>query len=324
MRLCRFLHQGRPAVGIYAETHVYPLASLLPSYNDATHGRLSLPESTELVDYLPPDGRAYRAARDLAGWVEQAGAGLPETAKWPIDEVELLVPISRPNKLLLLAGNYAEHIREGGGAAAEREETFPYVFMKPPSSTLTAPGKPVKIPRISPDQIDYELELGVVIGRGGRHIAEEQALHHVAGYTVVNDISDRRFRPNPGRKDRPNNSFFDWLHGKWHDTFCPCGPCVTSSDAIDNPQKLAMKLAVNGRIRQDAHTGQMVFPVAAVVAFISDIMTLEPGDIIATGTPAGVGSTTGEFLRPGDVMEAEIASIGVLVNPVVAEESSND
>lgn len=320
MRLCRFLHQNRPVIGLYTEMHVYPLTAIVASYNDATHGNVSLPASSDLIDYLPPDGRSYRAARTLADWVEQAGAALPAEAKLPTDRVELLVPIPQPNKLLLLAGNYAQHIQEGGGAAAERQETFPYLFMKPAATTLTAPGKQVIIPRVSPDHIDYELELAIVIGRGGKQIAEDEALGHVAGYTVVNDISDREFHPNPGRKERPNNKFFDWLHGKWHDTFCPCGPCVTSSDAIEDPQQLAMKLKVNGRVRQEASTGQMIFPVAAVIAFISDIMTLEPGDIIATGTPAGVGATTGEFLKPGDVMEAEIASIGTLVNPVAADQ----
>jgi 2,4-didehydro-3-deoxy-L-rhamnonate hydrolase len=270
-----------------------------------------------LIDFLPPDGKALEAARKLAGWVERSPEALPAAAKLPVDSVELLLPIPRPNKLFLLAGNYAEHIREGGGTASERDETFPYVFMKPPSTTLVAAGKPVKTPRVSPEHIDYELELAVVIGRGGKAIAEESALSHVAGYTVVNDISDRKFRPNPGRKERPNNSFFDWQHGKWHDSFCPCGPCVTSADAIADPQKLAMKLRVNGRTRQDASTGQMIFPVAAVIAFISSFVTLEPGDIIATGTPAGVGVAVGRYLEPGDVMVGTIEGLGTLTTPVV-------
>ena len=134
------------------------------------------------------------------------------------------MPIAQPAKILLLAGNYATHVVERGGIAAERDETFPYVFMKPPTTTLTHPGDPIVIPRVSPDHIDWECELGVVIGRRCRDVDEAEALDYVAGYTVVNDISDRKFTPNPGRKPRERDKFFDWLHGKWHDTFCPIGP----------------------------------------------------------------------------------------------------
>ena len=141
----------------------------------------------------------------------------------------------------------------------------------------------------------------------------------VAGYTIVNDISDRKFRPNPQRRQRPKDEFFDWLHGKWHDSFCPCGPCVTSADAIPDPQRLTLQLRLNGELRQDSSTAKQVFPVAAVIAFISSFVTLEPGDMISTGTPAGVGNTTGTYLHPGDRLEGTISEIGTLVTPVVAE-----
>jgi len=138
----------------------------------------------------------------------------------------------------------------------------------------------------------------------------------VAGYTVVNDISDREFKPNPGRTERDKDSFFDWLHGKWHDTFCPMGPAVLPADEQPDPQTLKMTLKVNGEIEQDASTADMVFPVAAIVEFISSYITLEPGDVISTGTPAGVGAAKGKFLKAGDVLEAEIEKIGLLRNPV--------
>ena len=150
-------------------------------------------------------------------------------------------------------------------------------------------------------------------------MTEADALSVVAGYTVVNDISNRKFRPNPERKMREKDVFFDWLHGKWHDSFCPCGPCIASADAVPDPQSLAMKLRVSGQVKQDASTGRMVFPVAALIEFISSFVTLEPGDIISTGTPSGVGNATGTYLKPGDVMEASIAGIGTLVTPMVAE-----
>ncbi|RPI88847.1 MAG: FAA hydrolase family protein, partial [Planctomycetaceae bacterium] len=249
------------------------------------------------------------------------GEGRVSIAKVAIttSQAKLLVPVPRPNKLFLLAGNYADHIREGGGIAAERAETFPYVFMKPPTTTLTDPGQPIRIPRVSPGAIDWELELAVVIGRRTKAVSEAEALGCVAGYTVINDISNRKFKPNPKRKERPKDNFFDWLHGKWHDSFCPCGPCIVSADAIPNPQSLPLQLKLNDQIRQDASTALMIFPVAAVIEFISSFVTLEPGDIISTGTPAGVGSTTGTFLKPGDVLSAQIGQIGTLVTPVLAE-----
>ena len=231
--------------------------------------------------------------------------------------MKLLVPHATPSKLLLLAGNYAKHIEEGGARAAERAQTFPYIFMKPPLTTLTHPGDPIRLPAVSPDFIDWELELGVVIGRQCRAVKEADALQHVAGYTVVNDISDRKFTPNSDRTKREKDGFFDWLHGKWHDTFCPMGPCVLPADELADPQTLHMTLKVNGGVEQDGSTAEMVFPVAAIIEFISSFVTLVPGDIISTGTTSGVGHAKGKFLKSGDVMEAWIEKIGTLRSPVV-------
>lgn len=319
MRLCRFLENDKPQVGIYSEQAVVPLAAAAKAYADATHEKLALVASDDLLDFLPPDGKGHAAAKKIAAWVDRAGTGLPQSARIPTDKARLLVPVPRPNKLFLLAGNYAEHIREGGGVAAERAETFPYVFMKPPSTTLTNPGQPVRIPAVSPGAIDWECELAVVIGRRAKGIKEADALAIVAGYTVINDISNRKFRPNPERKKRDKDAFFDWMHGKWHDSFCPCGPAIASADSVPDPQSLSIKLTVNGQVKQNGSTGQQIFPVAAVIEFIAAICTLEPGDIISTGTPSGVGNATGTYLKPGDVVEASVGSIGTLVSPVVAE-----
>lgn len=321
MRLCRFRSKDSIQLGIYDEKFIVPLTSGAAAYAEATHQKLALPKSDDLLDFLPPEGKGNEAMVRLAAWVERQGTAIPAAARIETDSVELLVPIPRPNKVFLLAGNYNEHIQEGGGAATERAETFPYVFMKPPTTTLTDPGRAVVIPKVSPQHVDWELELAVVIGRRGKHIPESQALQYVAGYTVINDISDRKFRPNPERKKREKDAFFDWLHGKWHDSFCPCGPCITSADAVPDPQKLKMKLSVSGKVRQDATTGQQIFPVAAVVAFISNICTLEPGDIISTGTPAGVGNATGTYLKPGDTIDAWIEGIGALRSTVESEKS---
>ncbi|MCO6455551.1 MAG: fumarylacetoacetate hydrolase family protein [Pirellulaceae bacterium] len=320
MRLCRFQQpQQAPAIGVYDESGIIPLSVLAEIYERQTSDAIQLPAGDNLLDYLPAGGQAFDVARRMHQWLTAHRGQVPASQILPTGKTQLLVPIPRPNKLFLLAGNYAQHIEEGGGKAAERAETFPYVFMKPPTTTLTNPGQPVRIPKVSPHSVDWELELAVVIGRGGKHIPEAKALEHVAGYTVINDISDRKFRPNANRKPRDKDSFFDWLHGKWHDSFCPCGPCITSADAIDDPQSLQMLLKLNGQVRQDASTAQQIFPVAAVIEFLSSFVTLEPGDIISTGTPAGVGNTTQTYLKAGDRLEASISSIGTLVSPVELE-----
>ncbi|MCZ2340209.1 MAG: fumarylacetoacetate hydrolase family protein [Bacteroidales bacterium] len=319
MRLCRFGDGANPRVGFYDERGIIPLREAQTRYAAENDTPLMLPDSTDLLDFLPPTGLASAAAHTLADWVESHFTQLAPTLALAPTEARLLVPIPRPNKIFLLAGNYADHIREGGGNAAERAETFPYVFMKPASTTLTAPFQPIRIPRAAPDAVDWELELGVVIGKPAKHVTESEALHYVAGYTVINDISQRKFRPNSNRKKRDRDLFFDWLHGKWFDSFCPVGPCVVSSHTVPNPQTLKMTLSVNGKTWQDANTSQQIFPVAAVIAFISQMVTLEPGDLIATGTPAGVGNTTGTYLHAGDTVHASIEKIGVLVSPVEAE-----
>ncbi len=314
MRVCRFEHQGKTQHGFYHEESVAPLEAAVKAYNQVTGQQASLSAVDTLLALLP-GGADFATAKKIAAWVDENRGKLPMGSVLPTSDVRLLVPLASPPKIFLLAGNYADHIREGGGLAAERQETFPYVFMKP-HTTLTHPGDPIKIPEVSPDHVDWELELGVVIGKRAKKVTEPTALDYVAGYTVVNDISDRHYRPNPDRKERKNDAFFDWLHGKWHDTFCPMGPCITSADSISNPQELPMKLTVNGEVKQNASTGQQIFPVAAVIEFISRSVTLEPGDVIATGTPAGVGNTTGTYLKAGDKVEASIGSIGTLFNPV--------
>lgn len=313
MRLCRMESDGMPLAAFYFDDVVVPLDFAA----DAAGIDLDVAAGDDLIALLAPESCEALAALEeflqKLSPVDRAELGTPHA------DARLLVPVARPSKILLLAGNYAKHVQERGGKSAEREQTFPYVFMKPPSTTLTNPGDPVVIPRCSPDAIDWECELGVVIGRRARGVSEADALSHVAGYTVVNDITDRRFRPNPGRVARPRDEHFDWLHGKWHDTFCPVGPCMLVNEAGIDPQAFALRLTVNGELKQDAGTDQMVFPVAAVIAFLSTWITLEPGDIIATGTPAGVGAARGQFLKPGDVVSATIDGIGTLTNPVESE-----
>ena len=321
MRLCRFQTEGETLLGFFDDTRVIPIAAACEAYAEATDDDLLLASGEDPLELLPPLGEFAAETRKLFRWVEGLDVDARAEISISIDEVQRLVPILMPNKIVLLAGNYAKHVQERGGIAAERAETFPYLFLKPPSTTLTNPGDPIVIPAASPDHVDWECELGVVIGRECRNVAEADALSYVAAYTIVNDITDRKFTPNPDRKTRERDKFFDWLHGKWHDTFCPMGPCILSADAVADPQALRLTLTVNGEVKQDGSTAQMIFPVAAVIAFLSQFVTLEPGDVISTGTPAGVGFAhkPPRWLRVGDEVVVRVQGIGALSNPVVAE-----
>jgi len=317
MRLCRYQRDG------FAEIAICENDRVIGINRAAAEMKIDIPtpESTCILDYLAPHGRSAKTAAQVLERFGTLPAADQTRLSQPAKDARLRVPVPDPKKIILLAGNYAEHIREGGGVAAERAETFPYFFQKPPSTTLCDPGAPIVIPRVSPDHVDWEIELGVIIGRTARNVKEEDALAHVAGYTVCNDISDRKFRINPKRKQREKDGFFDWQHGKWHDTFLPMGPCVVAAAAMPDPQKLRLILKVNGATMQDGSTAQMIFPVAAIVSILSSFVTLEPGDIISTGTPSGVGHARKPpvYLKPGDVVEAEIEGVGSLRNPVAAE-----
>lgn len=314
MRICRFQRENGPELGFYHDEAIIPIQAALDVHNQTTNASISLPHDAMA---LLPHGSHAREAEQLVRWLSEAGDSLAQLEIDPA-AVTLLNPLPAPPKILLLAGNYALHIQEGGEIAVERQETFPYVFMKP-RTTLNDPNAEIVIPKINPDFIDYECELGVVIGKTARNISEAHALEYVAGYTVVNDISDRKYQPNPERKERPRDTFFDWMHGKWHDGFFPVGPAITSAKDIPDPQVLDLRLTVNGEERQHSSTGRMIFPVAAVIEFVSRWVTLEPGDIIATGTCEGIGLSSGKLLRPGDVVEATIESIGTLKNTMVVE-----
>lgn len=307
MKLCRFGQQGEAAVGFFLDDQVIPLSTAADAAGE------TLEATDDLLSFLP-HGSQHDAAQKMDEWLAGNGSAAADLV---ITNASILTPIPKPNKLLLLAGNYAKHIEEGGENAVERAQTYPYVFMKPASTTLNHHGGEIQIPDISPDNIDWECELGVVIGKKAKGVSEAEALDYVAGYTVVNDISDRGFRPNPNRKERDRDKFFDWQHGKWHDGSCPVGPCVATPEAISDPQNLPLKLTVNGEVHQDASTALQIFPVPAVIEFISSFVTLEPGDIISTGTAAGVGHPKGIHLKAGDQVEASIDGIGALKSTVV-------
>jgi len=236
----------------------------------------------------------------------------------PLEGLALRPPVPQARKLLAVAQNYREHIREVGRPTYAKEETYPYFFLKPPSTTLIGSGSPIRRPE-TVGKLDYEAELCMVIGRRGRDLTPENALAHVAGYTILNDVSDRGLASKaPPKVEREQNRFFDWLVGKWHDSAAPCGPWLVTADEVPDPQALRIRTRVNGETRQDGTTADMIFSLTELLVFISRIVTLEAGDLIATGTPSGVGHARGLYLQPGDVVEIEIERLGLLRNPVEA------
>jgi 2-keto-4-pentenoate hydratase/2-oxohepta-3-ene-1,7-dioic acid hydratase in catechol pathway len=238
-----------------------------------------------------------------------------------LSSVELLAPIPEPGKILALAGNYAKHIIEAGLklglSASPRKTTVPRSFLKP-NTVINHPNSVIPWPVYS-KEIDYEIELAIVIGKTAKCISPQNAKEVIGGYTIANDVSARSVTFKQGREKRPWDEFYDWLNGKWADGFLPLGPCIVTADEIDNPQNLQMTLKVNNQVRQNANTSEMIFNVYEIVSFMSYLMTLAPGDIIATGTPEGVSMATGNFLKAGDKIECTIEKIGTLINTLGPE-----
>ncbi len=254
------------------------------------------PESWAMVRKVFDYGRSLVDAQDLE-------VLSPRGVAYPERKVRLLAPIPRPARNIFCMGrNYAEHAAERGAEVPDRP-----VFFTKPSTTVIGPGAGI-VHHACTVQLDYEAELAVVIGRGGRDIPRAEALDHVFGYMNLNDVTARDLQ----------RAHQQWFKGKSLDTFCPIGPALVTADEISDPQRLSIQLRVNGRVRQSASTAQMVFDVATLIEVLSMGMTLEPGDLLATGTPSGVGAATGEFLKPGDLVEVEVEGLGCLINKVAA------
>jgi 2-keto-4-pentenoate hydratase/2-oxohepta-3-ene-1,7-dioic acid hydratase in catechol pathway len=238
-----------------------------------------------------------------------------DAPRYPLEDVTLLAPLLRPGKILAVAANYQDHVTETGGERIDKSRISPRLFLKPPTA-ISGPGEDIALPSVS-DRIDWEVELVVVLGRGGKDIPVEEALAHVAGYTVGNDVSARAMDYGYERDTEDSAvGFFDWLNGKWLDGFAALGPWLLTADEVSDPQDLEISLEVNGEVMQHGSTGDMIFTVAEQIAFASRIMTLEPGDLIYTGTPSGVGLASNRFLKAGDRMTARLAGLGDLVNTV--------
>jgi 2-keto-4-pentenoate hydratase/2-oxohepta-3-ene-1,7-dioic acid hydratase in catechol pathway len=264
-------------------------------------------EVIELADFFDMVGLIGAGDRGIAS--VRSALSRSKVISHRLSDLRLLAPIAQPRGNIIAIGrNYAKHARE---TAAEGSEPSPPTVFTKAITSLTEPNADIVIrPEIS-DKLDWEVELAVVIGRGGADIKREDARRHVFGYMVLNDVSARDIQADWGGQ---------YFKGKSLDRSCPTGPWIVTADEIDDPQSLGLRLTVNGVVKQDSNTRDMIYPVDAIIEWVSKGMTLLAGSIIATGTPDGVGFARNppEFLRPGDVMESEVESIGVLRNRIVS------
>ncbi|WAH35634.1 fumarylacetoacetate hydrolase family protein [Alicyclobacillus dauci] len=257
----------------------------------------------DAVDFLTAGERALNQAREVIKFVDEVSAAERAEYTYGYQDVRLLAPVPHPGKVICVGRNYHDHVSE-----MKREvPKIPVIFAKL-ANTVCACGDGVPFPKVS-EQFDYEAELAVVIGKSGRYIPEENALDHVAGYTALNDITVRDWQHRTPQ----------WLQGKSFDKTAPIGPIVVTKDEIPDPHKLDIKLWLNDELRQSDNTSQLIFSIPYLISFISQVMTLEPGDVIATGTPGGVGVAMNPqgFMKVGDTVKVEIQHIGVLQNHIV-------
>jgi 2-keto-4-pentenoate hydratase/2-oxohepta-3-ene-1,7-dioic acid hydratase in catechol pathway len=249
----------------------------------------------------------WRQAQDVLRAVEIVDA--------PVIEYDaLLTPLRWPRKVVCAGINYRRHIREMGGDVPATGWK-PFFFLKPPTTTVIGPGDPITVHAAETARYDWEAELAAVIGVGGRDISPQDALSHVAGYCVANDVTARGHHK---RRTVPADAFvYDWFAAKSMDGSLPLGPGLTPAFQVPDPQDLRIRLWVNGDLQQDESTSDMICTVAELVAAASEVVTLEPGDVVTTGTPAGVGASRGLFLRAGDVVRTTIDGLGTLENAVI-------
>jgi acylpyruvate hydrolase len=284
MRLVTFEKDGQVRLGAQVRDSVLDLQMANPE----------LP--TDMLLLLNAGWPALETVREILA------SPIDPAAFIPGNEVRLLAPIPRPGKIICIGYNYQGHTAAG---SVDRPE-YPNFFCKT-SNTIVGPNHPILIPRVS-SQVDHEAELAVIIGKRGYDIAESDAMDYVAGYSIFNDVSARDYQ------NRSNQ----WLLGKSFDTFGPLGPTLVTADEIPDPHNLNLELKLNGQARQRANTQDMVFSIPFMVSYLSQVMTLEPGDVIATGTPSKLPEVekTQKFLKKGDVIEVAIEKLGVLRNTV--------
>jgi acylpyruvate hydrolase len=294
MKLVTFEHNGELRTGAL----IGPNGDTIIDLNRADRG---IP--TDMIELL-------NGGSTMLSTVAKAIDNAPEAAVLKRSAVKLKAPIPRPGKILCIGLNYRAHAAESNQPVPE----YPTVFTKY-SNTVIGPGEAIVLPRVT-DKVDYEVELGVVIGRRAKHVSEADALNYVAGYVPFNDVSARDYQMRTSQ----------WTLGKTFDTFGPMGPAIVTSDEVGDPHNLDIQLSIgkpgeSGEVLQKSNSSDLIFKIDQLIAYLSDVLTLEPGDVIITGTPSGVGSARKppRWLRPGEVVRIEISKLGVLENPVVAE-----
>ncbi len=283
---------------------------------DAQQGGVVIGERVyALADLGLPGSVVELLALEDAGVAQlTAAVASPKGNGIALGDVKLLAALPNPPAIFLLAGNYQSHLVEGGGKSVNKSEITPRVFIKPITSVIGT-GDAIEVPVVS-DTVDYELEIAAVIGKRCKNVSAADADSVIAGYVVFNDVSARELNTVGHRKARDGDMFFDWLIGKWCDSFAAIGPYLVTRDEIADPTDLEMSLKVNGELRQHSSAGEMIFTVPETIEYLSKFVTLLPGTLICMGTPGGVGATTATYLKSGDVVVAEIEKLGTLENSV--------
>jgi 2-keto-4-pentenoate hydratase/2-oxohepta-3-ene-1,7-dioic acid hydratase in catechol pathway len=268
--------------------------------------QLGMTDGERVFELAPEFGASVEALFGVGpDKATDAGRLAAQGASRPISEVSILAPLVAPSKIICVGQNYPEHNQETAFVPPDE----PPIFSKFASSII-GPGQDVQLPAVAPRRVDYEAELAVVIGRPGRLISAADAMDYVGGYTVANDISARDWQVR-----KPAGQ---WLLGKSFDTFLPLGPWIVTPDEIANPQELQVTCRVSGELLQDDSTASMIFSIPSLIAYVSQVFTLSPGDLILTGTPGGVGMSRKppRWLVEGDVVETRVEGVGTLVNPI--------
>ncbi|HEY8186739.1 MAG TPA: fumarylacetoacetate hydrolase family protein [Pyrinomonadaceae bacterium] len=315
MKLAVFKHNGGRRIGIGPKSSSDVFIDTVVASERLKPGSSDLPR--DMVSLLWSSSEPYGQYAQLKQAINGNDPALAE-AQVDIKRLKLEAPLARPGKIICLAGNYREHIIESGFAAPQASALITQQLFLKPSSSIIGDGDDIMISSVN-DTVGWETELAVVIGKRGRNIPAENAYEHVFGYTILNDVSERRLNSRiENRTKRELDGFFDWLAGKWFDGFAPSGPWIVTADEIIDPHNLEITLKVNGQTRQHGNTAEMIFRIPEQISYISSIMTLEPGDLISTGTPVGAGVGGDASLHDGDEMVCEIEGIGKLRNKVRA------
>jgi len=259
--------------------------------------------STDMLALIRSGEGTWLGLVKLMDWLAVQKVPFQEDIGLQLENLKITAPIENPSKIVCVGLNYRDHCEETGTPIPEK----PIFFCKFPSS-ITGPDQPVSWPPGSSSQVDYEAELAVVIKKSCKGISADQAWDYIAGYTMVNDISARDAQFADGQ----------WIRGKSFDSFCPMGPFIVTPDEVGNPDNLSIRCRLNGELMQDSNTGKMIFKLPELLSYLSETITLEPGDILSTGTPHGVGFTRTPpvYLKPGDQLEVEIENLGLLKNHI--------